>query len=310
MRKASLSLIGLCLWSMPLSAEIVLEFQGNVTETHSSAVDFASYKMPIGPYSEGFIQTLVAEGPQTTQAWRIQQTDPTSLAVMDNLRQQVERRGFELLYECETRECGGFDFRFETDVLPEPAMHIDLGDFRYLAAQRLGGAIPEYLSLFVSRSPNQAHVQMISVGGGDASAVPIPENPNVPTTPQAPEISQLLSAGHIILEDLEFVTGSSNLDAKDYASLAMLVQFLGEDRSRQIALVGHTDAVGSLANNISLSRKRAQSVSRRLVELGVSQNQVIADGVGYLSPISSNSTEAGRAKNRRVEAVLISVEDP
>ncbi len=303
-------MIGFCLWPCILTAEISLEFQGSVSETHRSSVAFDSYKLPIGPFSDGFIQTLVAEGPKITQAWRIQQSDPTSLSVMDSLRQQLERRGFELLYECETRECGGFDFRFETDVLPEPDMHIDLSDFRYLAAQRLGSAVPEYVSLFVSRSPNLAHVQMISVGGGDATGAPSPANPVQTTTAITPRIDQLTTKGHVILEDLDFGTGSAGMGEEDPQSLLELVAFLAEDPARQIALVGHTDAVGSLQNNIALSRKRAQEVAKRLVELGASQSQVIADGVGYLSPIATNSSEAGRAKNRRVEAVLISVQEP
>jgi len=113
-------------------------FSGPALQTARETEDFASYKLPIGAYQDGSIPTLVAEGPQLKATWTVESSSGTTLGIADNLRQQVEAKGFELLYECETDECGGFDFRFGTDVLPEPVMHIDLGDFRYLAAQRLG----------------------------------------------------------------------------------------------------------------------------------------------------------------------------
>ena len=72
-----------------------------------------------------------------------------------------------------------------------------------------------------------------------------------------------------------------------------------------VFLVGHTDNVGSLAANITLSKDRAKAVIDRLVEkYGVNPSQMSWDGVGYLSPIASNNTEKGRELNRRVEVVI------
>ena len=73
-----------------------------------------------------------------------------------------------------------------------------------------------------------------------------------------------------------------------------------------VAIVGHTDAVGSLAGNTALSKRRAESVRARLIEdYGVDPEQLQADGVGYLAPIASNLTDAGRAANRRVDVILL-----
>ena len=78
------------------------------------------------------------------------------------------------------------------------------------------------------------------------------------------------------------------------------------DAGKRVALVGHTDSVGSLDGNITVSRSRAQSVRDALVRgLGVPAAQVDAQGAGYLSPIATNDTEDGRTANRRVEAVLL-----
>ncbi len=74
-------------------------------------------------------------------------------------------------------------------------------------------------------------------------------------------------------------------------------------------LVGHTDAEGALEGNISLSKKRAAAVKARLIDVfGVPEAQIDAQGVGYLVPVASNLTDDGRMMNRRVEAILNSIE--
>lgn len=292
-----------------------LAFSGPAKQTHFETENFASYKLPIGPFQDGAIATLVAEGPRVQTAWTVQSSSGTTLGVADNLRQQIEAVGFELLYECETQECGGFDFRFETEVLPEPDMHIDLGDYRYLAAQRLGGAVPEYLSLFVSRSDTLGYVQMILIGGAEAEPVAVTTTtqtsvaPAGPKTQLAPLTERLETRGSAVLEDLQFETGSSALQDKSYDTLNVLAAYLIGNPNRTIALVGHTDSEGSLQGNIGLSRKRAQAVAQRLTSaLGVPAAQVEAEGVGYLAPVASNLSEEGRTQNRRVEVILTSTQ--
>jgi len=71
-------------------------------------------------------------------------------------------------------------------------------------------------------------------------------------------------------------------------------------------LVGHTDAVGSLAANMALSEKRATSVMSYMTrDLGVTASQLDAKGIGYLSSVATNDTSFGREENRRVVAVLV-----
>ena len=76
-----------------------------------------------------------------------------------------------------------------------------------------------------------------------------------------------------------------------------------------MVLVGHTDAQGSLEANINLSRIRARAVRQFLIsELDVSPGQVSAEGIGFLAPRSTNSTEDGRQSNRRVEVVIATLD--
>jgi outer membrane protein OmpA-like peptidoglycan-associated protein len=78
----------------------------------------------------------------------------------------------------------------------------------------------------------------------------------------------------------------------------------GLDGEMAVRVIGHTDSTGSDAINDPLSRQRAESVARYLEDRGVPSNRVEAVGRGEHEPIADNSSDAGRAKNRRVEIFL------
>ena len=72
----------------------------------------------------------------------------------------------------------------------------------------------------------------------------------------------------------------------------------------RIAIEGHTDSVGSSKANQAISAKRAEAVKQYLVEQGADASRIQTQGLGESHPIASNSTEAGRQQNRRVEVVF------
>lgn len=73
---------------------------------------------------------------------------------------------------------------------------------------------------------------------------------------------------------------------------------------RDITVEGHTDAVGTNEYNLRLSKDRARSVADALVDNGVSSKRLYVRGLGESQPIASNTTSAGRQRNRRVEVVI------
>ena len=83
-----------------------------------------------------------------------------------------------------------------------------------------------------------------------------------------------------------------------------LVEFLYEYPERTVAIEGHTDSVGPKGFNVTLSRRRAQSVQNILVQCGVDPKRVSAEGYGEARPVASNDSIAGRKRNRRVEIVI------
>lgn len=287
-----------------------LSLPPSAARTAEDTTAMGSYALPVGPWANGRIETVNTEGEVTQTAWRVRDAGVSTMALLAKLRDQLEGEGFDVLFECDTDQCGGFDFRFGTSVLPEPEMHVDLGDFRFLSARRDQGPVPDHVSLLVSRSSDSAFVQMTRVG--EALSEPLPIVKARFTASQAvpgPGAvgDELITAGKVVLDDLSFASGATVLGDGRFASLAALADFLRANPDKSIALVGHTDAEGQLASNVALSRQRAQSVLDRLVSVhGVDPAQLTADGVGFLSPIASNLTSEGRTKNRRVEALITS----
>ena len=282
---------------LPTGAELVAEEQRG----------FDTATVATGP----FVDTLPAthpEGDVSLRSWRIPAAEASGLDILAPLTAQLEAVGFTTLFSCADADCGGFDFRYALDVLPAPKMQVSLGDFRYLSAERDG----EHVTLLVSRMRDTAYLQVTRVG---PSAPATPELA-VSTRSPAPAVTQqtdfgvaLETNGRVVLSDLIFDSGSSDLGDGGFMSLEKLADYLNARPDRSVALVGHTDTVGALGGNIALSKERARSVLDRLVsDYGVSAGQLEAEGMGYLAPLSTNLTTGGREANRRVEVILTSTE--
>ena len=196
-------------------------------------------------------------------------------------------------------------------------MYVNLRAFHFITALRRDddGTPTEAISILASTAATSAYVQIVQVRSGDA-----PEGESTPITPEATAEVPLATAtgdlaatlkaeGHVVLNRLEFETGTSALGAGPFATLERLAELLKADPGLRVALVGHTDAVGSLEANTVLSRKRAEAVRERLVQsYDVDPDRLEARGAGYLAPRGSNLSEAGREENRRVEVVVLSAD--
>ncbi|MGV6804990.1 MAG: OmpA family protein [Ruegeria sp.] len=283
----------------PVAAqELALPASARQVSERISPLD--SYALPTGVFTDGGVPTRVVEGKVERTTWRLQAGSSTTLQILDPLRSQLETQGFDITFECEARACGGFDFRFDTEVVPTPDMYVAINDFRFLSATR--GS--EVLSLLVSRNPPDGYLQMIRVTPEKSTPAPIVVEETVVSAGGL--LADLDRNGHVILGDLRFETGEVALGVGPFGSLTLLAGYLADNPGTRLALVGHTDDTGDLQANIDVSTRRAQAVRTRLVEAhGVSADRVQAQGMGYLSPITSNATPEGRELNRRVEAVLL-----
>ena len=308
------------LWPFACPA-LTLEFPQNARMVDQTTTADSSYDMPTGPWTEAGIPTERAEGEVRQQIWQIDAPGVTTLQILSPLRQQLRREGYDILFDCTDIQCGGFDFRFGTLVAAAPDFLIDLGDYRYMAARRNGNdGEAEVISLLISRTAERGFVQVIRAGVTKATDTELATT-NAPAVRQtqadgpamtnAPEDfrTRLEETGHAVLDGLNFESGSAQLGPGPYDSLRDLADYLRANPSRTVALVGHTDASGSLEANISLSKLRAGSVLERLVaEYTIPRSQLDAQGMGYLAPLTTNLTQEGREANRRVEVILTSTE--
>ncbi len=273
-----------------------------------------SFPLPVGAWAEGTIPTQTVEGDLSIRTWRIDSPGLTTLQILAPIRQQLAREGFETLFECRADACGGFDFRFGTEVVPAPAMFVDLADYRFLSARHKSASGPEYIALMISRSARAGFLQVVQIGQSPAAARPAELPPATEAAAAAPAskpgfIASLATEGRAVLSDLTFASGSADLDDAAFPSLKELASKLAANPGWKIALVGHTDTLGSAEANMALSQRRAEAVRDRLVNgFGVEAARIEAAGVGFLAPIATNLTPEGRALNRRVEVVLIATE--
>lgn len=282
------------------------------TATRSSALD--SYAVPIDAFTQGSVPVYIMEGPVVREAWRLDGVSATTLQLLAPLRAQLIDTGYTIQLDCDDTACGGFDFRFGVEVLPAPNMVVNLRDYHFVTALRgPKGAPVSAITALVTRTDTAAFIQVIRVGQpkpASAKAASIDTSGVVVEAPITTDDlgRSLTTSGHVILFDLTFQTGSSRLGEGPFETLAQLAGFLKNNPKAQVALVGHTDAVGSLSGNIALSKARAQSVAQLLVErYDVPRGQIEAEGMGYLAPIASNLLPSGREANRRVEVVLLSM---
>ena len=116
--------------------------------------------------------------------------------------------------------------------------------------------------------------------------------------------NDIRATGHAVVYGIYFDTGRSTINPESAQAIGEISKLLKADPSLKIYVVGHTDNMGDVDNNIKLSRDRAEAVLQALVhDHGIAAARLRANGCGMFAPVASNDTEEGRAKNRRVELV-------
>lgn len=108
------------------------------------------------------------------------------------------------------------------------------------------------------------------------------------------------------MENITFETNSDVIRASSFPFLNNVANMLNTDLNNGLRIEGHTDNVGDANYNLNLSKRRAAGVKNYLVNNGrVNQARITSDGFGFTRPIADNTTEEGRAINRRVELIIV-----
>ena len=165
------------------------------------------------------------------------------------------------------------------------------GDVTELTIEGIGKVDTAGRLEFTPDPPSAFYILKAIGQGGEVAKVA-----SVRVIPTAKEIKSKL-----VLEGIQFSSGSSTISAKSYMILDEVVASLIGYPEVKLTIQGYTDSVGKESNNLRLSQSRAESVMNYFVGKGIDYGRLKAVGFGELNPIASNNTKEGRAKNRRIE---------
>lgn len=222
--------------------------------------------------------------------------DRSVLEIYRNYEQELKKAGFQTLFACNGADCGG-DTAGDS-VKPQFYSTQDAAwSNRYLAAKLSRPEGDVYVSLLV-------HAQGRVGGGTDLYVIEVKPMENKDLVDAASLATDISSTGHVAVYGIYFDTGKADLKPESDATLKEIAKLLQGDAGLKLYVVGHTDNQGSLPTNMDLSKRRADSVAAALTaKYGVTAGRLQAFGAGPYSPVASNDTEDGRARNRRVELV-------
>lgn len=113
-------------------------------------------------------------------------------------------------------------------------------------------------------------------------------------------IEEAKAGKNVVLQNIFFQTGKSDINTTTSGDLFKLIQFLKDNPAVKLEIQGYTDNSGNLASNQKLSQQRANSVVNFLIKNGINQERLTAKGFGPANPVADNKTAEGKAQNRRV----------
>jgi outer membrane protein OmpA-like peptidoglycan-associated protein len=277
--------------------------------------------------SEGASKEITVEGKVINIIYGIENKDrATVLEVQRNYEQALKKGNFEIVYSAFGRKNIGGAFKLQNVYKsfgdqkiisqyeyqkPKSFFRFSMSthnsnidsDYAYFVAKGKRDGTVYTMALFIQHNRTTREslkdnifvlaqiVEQEDMETGQVSASSIDE--------------KIKNEGKEVFHNILFDFGSDNLTLESYAIIETLSEYLKANPGQKYYIVGHTDNVGSLPTNQTLSEKRAKAVLSALTtKYAIPLSQITAHGVGQLSPLAINTTEEGRALNRRVEIVL------
>ena len=250
----------------------------------------------------------------------------SSLEVLRNYEQELKEKGGQEMFSCKKGECGGSDTRSssggggemslamylqpEENIKEKPFSNGHCAQTQWISDQRyMVMELPEHNS-FVSvhtyllqddnfcKAFNDRTIAVVDI-------MEVQQMESKMVVLKAEEMAEAITAGgSVALYGIFFDFNKAEIKPESSETLEQIARLLTDRGGLKLLVVGHTDNKGSYGTNLDLSMKRAQAVADALSsEYKVDASRLKPVGVSFACPVSTNATDAGRAKNRRVELV-------
>ena len=257
---------------------------------------------PVKREVEGRISNRLYWGPQGISA----------LEVFRNYQQALQAAGFETMFSCETRQCEKLRVQKLVQDFPREAKWAESDaivnstfnsgnqpGFHYLSARKQAGTAITYVQVALAERNDGRASQFVQIVEPAQAALG-------KVTVDAKSIGAGLQRdGKIALYGVNFDTNKAVLREDSATQLQSMAEALKAAPAMKVLIVGHTDNQGEIEANLALSHKRAQAVVEALSgKYGIPAARLSARGVASFAPVSTNATEEGRGRNRRVELVV------
>ncbi|HET6496624.1 MAG TPA: OmpA family protein [Thermoleophilia bacterium] len=270
-------------------------------------VEFGEHRLLTGEVAKEKEPTVFQdlEGEVTTIDYWVPK-ERSTLEVMRNYELALADLGFEAIYTCKNEACGGRNGRpFNLTVVPYCCgFGGNHADQRYLAGRLDRAEGPVYVSLYVVKNTSEGGPRKDRVNLRLVVVETQPMDVGMKIVKAEEMRDALRTEGRVAIHSILFAFDSADIETKSRPALDEIGKLLRAQGDLKLLIVGHTDNQGALDYNLDLSKRRARSVAKDLVATyGIDAARLSGHGVGFLAPIAPNTSEAGRALNRRVELV-------
>jgi OmpA-OmpF porin, OOP family len=270
---------------------LISRYPGMVITNYTSN-DFNEFVFPLGklnPTAGPFAKSLKVEG-KVTRIYYEYPAGRSTLEVFRNYEAALKQSGFVVLFTCDSEATCGFG---DIHLVQERSERWD-GQQRHLSAKLSRSSGDVYVSIHIN---NQYGVQLDVIE-------PKPMEGGLVAVDAAALRKEISVNGHIAVYGVYFDSGKADVKPESDPALAEIAKLLQQNANLKLYVVGHTDAVGNMKSNMDLSQRRAEATVKVLTgQYGIAASRLQAWGDGPTSPVATNKTEEGRAKNRRVELV-------
>lgn len=269
-------------------------------------------------------QSKALEGQRTHLVYLLPE-NVAPLQAVRNYQNEIVSKGGKTLFECKSPDCGGDATRTSSGGGGDQSLAMVLWPEERIkdkyftnghCAQTARAAEQRYIALELPK--NNAFVSVLAFSLKDDLYCKAYNNRTVVVldllelkameqkmvTVKAEEMAQAINTnGRVALYGLYFDSGKADVKPESKATLEQISKLLGNTQLK-LLVVGHTDNVGEFAGNMDLSKRRAEAVIAVLVgQYKVDRKRLTPVGVSFASPVAANTSEEGKAKNRRVELV-------